>query len=163
MADYCTLFSDGISDITPEEEKWIARVLKNMNDVEVELPDDADQNDMDSWPHVEWLLGELGLVMAEQVDYWPNFEWEFENTPKGRNLWIYSDYSGDVEHVGFFVSAYLTKFHPELYWSMEYAFTCTKPIIGAFGGGGIFVTADEVKWFSPWAQIEAEKKKMEAQ
>ena len=40
---------------------------------------------------------------------------------------------------------------------MTYARTCSKPRVGEFGGGAVFVTADEVKWENAYDFVEEER------
>ena len=35
---------------------------------------------------------------------------------------------------------------PDQCWSLTYATTCSKPRLGEFGGGAVFVTADNIRW-----------------
>ena len=42
------------------------------------------------------------------------------------------------------VQKFLKRFRPDQWWSLTYAATCSKPRVGEFGGGAVFVTADEI-------------------
>ena len=52
----------------------------------------------------------------------------------------------DLERVAHFVQQFLKSFRPGDCWSLTYATTCSKPRVGEFGGGAVFVTAAEIKW-----------------
>src|ERR1700722_15164163 len=126
MAENYLLFSEQIVSITEEEEAWIRQVL----DVEDEK---------------SAVLKEAGLrVKAVDVDCWPGFEWDVRDA----ELWIYSEESGYIEHVGEFVRAFLSRFRRDDCWSLTWAAACSKPRIGEFYGGGLFVTAKNAKFFN---------------
>jgi hypothetical protein len=76
----------------------------------------------------------------------------------GRHLWIYAEEGGDVERVAHLVKKFLKKFRPGECWSLSYATTCSKPRVGEFGGGAVFVTADDVKWQSTYIFLCGEQK-----
>jgi hypothetical protein len=76
----------------------------------------------------------------------------------GRHLWIYAEEGGDVERVAHLVQKFLKKFRPEECWSLSYATTCSKPRVGEFGGGAVFVTAADIKWQSAYIFLCGEKK-----
>lgn len=53
----------------------------------------------------------------------------------GTELWIYDDDSGDPERVIEFVLLCAETFGLKGLWGFEYANTCSKPRLDAFGGG----------------------------
>jgi hypothetical protein len=55
------------------------------------------------------------------------------------------------------VQKFLKKFRPDQCWSLTYATTCSKPRAGEFGGGAVFVTADEIKWQNAYDFIEDQR------
>ena len=61
-------------------------------------------------------------------------------------MWLYAEEWGDVEHVACLVRQFLLRFRPDRCWSLTYSCTCSKLRVGEFGGGAVFVTADEVKY-----------------
>ncbi len=125
MADYYQMFSEVVPAITAEQRAWIERVL-------------GDEDDP------EFVLKESGFDMnAIDLDDWPGFEWEF-NTPENE-LWLHGDECGNVNHVGELIRAFLAQFAPDQCWQLTWAETCSKARVGAFGGGGLFVTARKVK------------------
>ncbi len=74
-----------------------------------------------------------------------DFEFAFQDEEDSRNLWLYADTHGDPEHVAWLVHKFLKRFHPDQCWSLTYANTCSKPKVGEFCGGAVFVTATEIK------------------
>ena len=46
--------------------------------------------------------------------------------------------------------------------TLTYATTCSKPRVGEFGGGAVFVTAHEIKWQNAYDFVEQERTAFEA-
>jgi hypothetical protein len=110
---------DEISDEAAADAEWVGpRFLK-------------DDKDCDS------SSGELG------------FDWSFDDdVPNGRNrdLWLYAEESGNPENAAEFVCKFLKRFRAGQSWSLTWATTCSKPRVGAFSGGAVFVTPDKIEW-----------------
>ena len=136
MADNYTLFSEVIPALTRKEQAWVRRVLGDGSDV---APSAAE-------------LSAAGIQLDSDDEDWPGFEWRIQE-PSWKDLWIYSEASGSVENVARFVQAFLKRFRPDDCWHMTWAETCSRPQIGEFGGGGIFVTAEGAEFYSAheWA------------
>jgi hypothetical protein len=133
MANNYQLFSDVIRRLTPEEQTWARLVLG------------SDQQDQGEHEPAS-VLKEAGLdVAAIDLDDWPGFQWEI--TEPECDLWLYAEECGNASHVGEFVRAFLSRFHPQDCWQLTWANTCSRPCIGEFGGGGLFVTARSVRFF----------------
>ena len=95
-----------------------------------------------------------------------DFAYKFHDDPDkggwGRHLWVYAEESGHPDNVAHLVQKFLTKFRPDQCWALTYAVTCSKPRAGEFGGGAVFVTADEIKWQNAYEFIEQERTAFEA-
>jgi hypothetical protein len=55
------------------------------------------------------------------------------------------------------VTKFLKEFRPDQCWSLTYATTCSKPRVGEFGGGAVFVTADAISWQNAYGFIEEQR------
>lgn len=72
-----------------------------------------------------------------------------------RLIWFHADEFGDIESVAEIVKKFLKAMRPNEYFMLTWACWCSKPRIGEFDGGAIFVTASEIKyhyvseWFNP--------------
>ena len=90
------------------------------------------------------------------------FEHEFSDDDKdgdwGRYVWLYAEEWADVERVAHLVQKFLKKFRPDQCWSLSWATTCSKPRVGEFGGGALFVTAGAVAWQNAYDFIEDQKR-----
>ena len=64
---------------------------------------------------------------------------------RDRTLWFCAEESGDPRAIAKFVRDFLKRFRPNDSFSLEYAFTCSKPRLDSFGGGAVFVTAVEIE------------------
>ena len=144
MADCYQLFSEIIPALTPEEQAWAERLLGCMKDHE---PDES----------TEKILKEAGVPLnAVCLDEWPGFQWQI--TRHDLDLWVYSEEYGNVSHAGEFARAFLARFRPADCWQLTWAETCSKPRIGEFGGGGLFVTASRVSYCVPHDWLRRRKK-----
>src|SRR5689334_18897111 len=117
MANNYTQFSEAIERITPEERSWIESQL-----------------DPDSWGEEppEW--------EAPLEEEYLSFEWSLDEIEG--SLWLYAEESGDPDEVARFVRAFLARFRPGDRFSLTYADSCSKPRLGEFSGGAVFVTRD---------------------
>lgn len=150
MADHYTQFSTLIGHLKKREEKWLEEFLRPPT---LELEDDALLK--------KWMAdrGHPYKELDEEPEFWPHFDWEFGTQGKGRcprYLWIYSTEAGNVDFVGYVVQEFLQKFRSNQCFSMEWASTCSKPLADGFGGGAIFVTADEVKYITTSSWVDGE-------
>ncbi|PWK56751.1 hypothetical protein [Roseicyclus mahoneyensis] len=107
MADYFTHFSCLIDVGSPDKA---ARALALFQELR-----EADQNADD--PEV------AGFSLTRQ------------DAPEGSTLWIHDDEHGDVEAVIRFVLRLAAELDLTGLWGFEYALTCSRPRLDAFGGG----------------------------
>ena len=73
-------------------------------------------------------------------------DWCFEatNYDSGIGIWIHSD-SGGEDAACHFVQHLLDKFGITETITFQWASTCTKPCLDAFGGGAVLITATDIK------------------
>jgi len=139
MADNYRLFSEVLPALDADQQAWAAKVLG------IEGGDPA-------------ALAAASIDSAGiDADDWPGFSWRVLH-PSG-DLLLYAEESGEVAHVAAFVRTFLARFRPADSWQMTWADTCSKPRVGEFSGGGVFVTAAGVRFLIPqdWLdQLQAE-------
>lgn len=58
-----------------------------------------------------------------------------QDAPEGSSLWIHDQDHGDVETVIRFVLRLAEEFDLTGLWGFQYALTCSRPRLDAFGGG----------------------------
>lgn len=160
MADNYLQFSEIIPKLNPEEEAWLKEQLQPIRVFgQKEYPEDAAPAELadtkPDWAGVRFLRDSgdcdpdcdvLGFEYAFHDDHEPN-GW-------GRHLWVYAEESGNPENVAWLVQKFLKTFRPDQCWSLTYAAICSRPRVGEFGGGAIFVTADEIKWQNAYDFVE---------
>lgn len=123
------------------------------------MPAELADTDPD-WSGVRFLRG--------KDDYNPawdalGFEHEFASDSDhhgdnwGRHLWVYAEESGNPDNVAHLVQKFLKACRPEQCWSLTYAATCSKPRVGEFEGGAVFVTADGFQHQNAYAFIEEQR------
>jgi hypothetical protein len=135
MANYNTQFSEEITDLTDAEREWIRNFLRD--------PYDLDEDEFD-----RWVLTAAEQLNIREPELWPCFGWEID----GRELWIHSDDGDDLENVVIFVQEFFKAYRPDAVWSLEWASTCSRPWIGAFGGGCVVVSATRQEWANTGSQ-----------
>lgn len=129
MADFYTRFSFMLPATTAQERAWVHDVL----DAAADYSSDND----DAVPAV--------LVEVFGCGYWSlGFSAELGND----GLWIYSEGCGDEDQVVAFVQHYLARFRANEVVGFEWASTCSRPCLDAFGGGAAVVSATEVTWLN---------------
>lgn len=84
-----------------------------------------------------------------------DFQWEIS----GNELWIYANEFGDLEQVAEFVHKYLLEFNKDEFWSLTFSETCSKPRIGEFSGGAIFVDKDGWEYHSAYQWVREQEQK----
>lgn len=62
-----------------------------------------------------------------------------------KTVWFHSE-NGNPDAVGNIVQRFLKAFRPAEFFSLTWAEYCSRPRIGEFNGGAIFVTANEIKF-----------------
>ena len=93
----------------------------------------------------QWLKEQLEIG-SEGFEVLYQFDTDDERDGWGRHLWFYAEEVGDPEQVACLVQKFLQRFRPDQYWALTFACTCSKPRVGAFAGGAVFVTANDIKW-----------------
>ena len=63
----------------------------------------------------------------------------------GHHLWLYTEEYGEPSRVAHLVQMFLSQFRPHECWSLTYATSCSKPRLGEFAGGALFVTAADIQ------------------
>ena len=144
MADHYLEFSEIIDNLTPEEAAWLEQQLGTVpnTDCPVFLVDcsDREPNDTDC-----------------------GFEHIFEEDDGRCRLWVGSDYGSNIDHVAYLAQKFLKRFRPDQCWSLTYAVTCSKLRAGEFGGGAVFVTADEIKYQDTHTFVEQQRTEFQLQ
>jgi hypothetical protein len=87
-----------------------------------------------------------GVEEGEDEANWPSFSWKIATHQLGEPLlWMYSEEFFTPDHVIAFVQTYLQQRNPRGVFTMTYACTCSKPVVGEFGGGWFAISANEYK------------------
>jgi hypothetical protein len=87
-------------------------------------------------------------------------DWMFEIIANDNGIWIHSQYGGQ-DAACVFIQHLLQKFAVAGGVAFEWSHDCSKPLVGAFGGGAAFVTANEIETFTTqeWlAEVTGQRK-----
>jgi hypothetical protein len=168
VADNYLQFSEVIANLTEQEEAWLKDQLQSVRVFgEKEYPEDAvptELADTDAdWSGVRFLHDK-----PDQDSQWDalGFEYSFHDDRGngghatdswGRHLWLYTEGWGDATNVAWLVQKFLKTFRPDECWSLTYATTCSKPRVGQFGGGAVFVTADTICCQNAYDFVEGQR------
>ncbi len=105
--------------------------------------------------HGTQVLDELGIETStleqDVIDQWPDFEHEVRDS----GVWLHSSDLADINHVAAFVQGYLRKFNPTGFFTLQWASTTSRPVLGGFGGGALVVTAQDIIQMSTTEAVEA--------
>ena len=107
MADYFTHFSCLIDVGSPDKAVRALALFQELRAAE----QDADEPDV------------------------AGFDLVHQDAPEGSSLWIHDDEHGDVEAVIRFVLRLAEELDLAGLWGFQYALTCSRPRLDAFGGG----------------------------
>jgi hypothetical protein len=155
MANNYLQFSEVIPHLTIEEERWLAAQLEiiHVYDGKEYLATDLPEALAAARP--EWCgcrayrdLDGFDPEMAEGA----GFDYEFDTDSSsydnwGRHLWVYAEEYGDLELLAHLVQQFLKRFRTQDSWTLGYACTCSKPRVGEFGGGAVYVDAEQILFF----------------
>ena len=156
MADNYTEFSEVIPKLNEKEEGWLKDQLEIVYVFgEKEYTDDTLPKDRSS-DDADW----VGCRVFRDVEDYEcdagadaGFQYEFcdsDDEDYGRHLWMYAQDWGYVDNAVQLVQKFLKTFRPDDCWSLAWATTCSKPKLGEFGGGAVFVTAKQVEHQDTW-------------
>jgi hypothetical protein len=169
MANNYMEFSEVLDALSPEQEQWLREqlttvyVFGDLEYAEEQLPAGIAPGAAD------WIGCRVYRDVPECAEYAtemdmerPGFEYAFADetgTPDGqqRYLWLHAGEWGYVDGLAHLVQKFLKCFRPEQCWSLTFATTCSKPRIGEFGGGAVFVTAEEIRWQNSYDFIEQQR------
>ena len=79
-------------------------------------------------------------------------DWSFHVDKNKSGIWIHSDTSG-ADAACDFVQHLLVRFGIEEPVGFEWANTCSKPYLDAYGGGAAIITASEIKCWTSFAWL----------
>jgi|ERR1700730_8543463 hypothetical protein len=78
-----------------------------------------------------------------------DFAYQFQEEGDGVSawtLWLHGEETLSPTLIRF-VQRFLVRHRPEQYLAISYAQTCSRPLVGEFGGGMVFITATEAVWW----------------
>lgn len=87
---------------------------------------------------IQWLENEL----ARASDGCPACD--FNRQADG--VWIYSEDNADIEALVKVVCEFQQRYPTHEPWGFTWAYTCSKPRVDNFGGGGVVIYEGEAEW-----------------
>jgi len=146
MANYYTNFSESIANLTPEEKVWVEKELT----APTEYKEYTSNGVVAAEAFLQQWLKDHPLTDEDEHEYWPNFSWSLEDG----DLWIFADENGCVDHVGIFVRRFLARWRPDDVFSLTWADTCSSLRLGAFSGGWLVVSKNEIVHGNAYCEAE---------
>lgn len=107
----------------------------------------------------QWLREKYEAGYSED-DSGVRFEINFElDLDQSKAAWFHSEDGGDIAVVADFVTEFIDKFRPNEIVVIEWADTCSKPVVGGFGGGAVVISKEGQEWLGTyaWANETVEK------
>ena len=104
---------------------------------------------VDNQEQCDWIMAKLSDVdedvwIASEIYPVTGGGWYLENCPLG--VFVGDSEGGDIDRLVEIVAEYQTTFNIKRCWGMEWAFTCSKLRVDAFGGGAAFVAGGVVQY-----------------
>ena len=157
MANHYTQFSQSLAIKSPTEEQWLREQLAlvyltashKLFPAETPQLKECDEP-YEEMPRFQAEAVQRGVTECS-LDFF-GFSWDIQKDDGGTSLWIYAEESGDVEQVAYFVQLFLKQFAPDSWWTLTWANTCNRMLVGQFSGGAVLVTAretffnDSIRW-----------------
>ena len=147
MADHFTQFSFVIQ-VTPEQGGW----LTQMHGLATTLIDRAEDGGAGEKLEGPEDVVSAALRLAEGRDCCPDIEVVHEAAETGSRFG--SEISGDVDYTADLVQAFLRRFDLDVVVAFEWSYSCSKPQVGAFGGGAVVISRRNVDWFNTATLVE---------
>ena len=151
MADYFTQFSFVIP-VTPEQGNWFTQVHSLAAEL-IGHTEDGEARENIKGPQ-DVVLAALGL--AEKRDGDPCLQVVYDD--KEGTVWVGSEDSGDVDYTADLVQAFLRRFDLDRVISFQWANTCSKPRLDAFGGGAVVISRRNADWLNTGTFVETAAK-----
>ena len=138
MADYYTQFSFRVS-VPGRQIAWLERLHETCLD----LAENGDDAELWRRPTLDAeesrLISAATYVLARCDGYGYGNRIYFQSETDGSWI-IYADEQGDPLCMGRMLQEMLCRFESDACITFTYAKTCSKPRVGAFGGGAVLVT-----------------------
>jgi hypothetical protein len=147
MANNYLQFSEIIPHLSNEEAKWCEDRLDHLRSLFAGKlnPDETDPV-LRPLPEDEPYDTD-GCLFEGSVSLQPHKDW-------GQHLWLYAEEGCEPETLALFVQEFLRRFRPLGSFRFSWSATCSKPRVGAFGGGAGFVTAEQIEYFATGAWLD---------
>lgn len=151
MANNYMQFSEIIQALSEEEAAWVNQVCG------------LDASRDEDLQKICRLLGlDENTYGAEALQAWPDFGCDVEVRQPGPNdLWLYSEEYANIDHLIWFVQAFLRKFRPNMVFTCSGADTCSKLRVGEFGGWWVAISANEMQSGSTYAAAKLAAAKLQ--
>lgn len=98
-------------------------------------------------PEQLWLLAQLDAQDTSAEDGGPYCQ--YEHMPKDQAVWVYSEESGNIDGLADLVARFQTRFTSDTPWILEWANTCSRPILDSFSGGAVVVYKGTIHGICP--------------
>lgn len=137
MADNYTLFSELFEITSKKEEAWFIRHL-TFKDEMLSSSEHVNEDGEPITSEARLFMRTAGEVGEEEYDFF----WSIKRNPRG--VWFKADESGSPYQVACVVHEFLKEFNSDRKFIVHFAFTCSKPRAGEFGGGMMVATKEGV-------------------
>jgi|GEM_PF-1964064 len=164
MANNYLEFAEVLPNLTAEEEAWLKHQLERVIVAPdgQEYPKDAPEAAEVDEPVFEGprAFRDFPHFMDICYDGVPEFQYSFDDPanasedPWGRHLFLYAEEAGQPDQPAHLVQKFLRRFRPNDHWTLGYACWSDACVVGEFGGGALFVTADRTQSMNTFDFVE---------
>jgi len=160
MANNYLNFSEVLTDLDKEDVEWLEEQLNFFG----RYHDECAAHDLDFEDHPNFAEAEhrYNMYNMEWDEEGFDFTWKFELADSGekgkRQLWVYSDDSGNVEQIATLMHEFLKARQPDGCFHLSYSLSCSRPRVGEFGGGAFFATAEGIEWMETYSWIDSRRR-----
>jgi len=152
MADNYCHFSEVISFENEGDRDWVKEHLEFYRKFQVQNDgNDLDFEEQPGFKEFDALCEIYGLE-------WDCEALDFEYDLSADDVHIYSEGFGNVDHAIVFMQEFLRQRDPEGILHLTWAFTCSKPRPGEFGGGAAFITAEKMEIIDLYEWVDKKRK-----
>lgn len=161
MANNYLQFSEVLPDLAPDQLEWLRIEFSGPP-----FPDLTDIGEQEAFAR-QWFV-ERGFTdpgshgsFYDMAGCWPGFEYQLRDGADIGELWVYAGEFAELDQLADIIQRFLRRFQPDGCFGLTWAETCSKPRVGEFGGGAVFVTAKSVKWMSTGEFIVEQRRRFE--
>jgi len=151
MANYYTQMS---IELKPSSEWDIRDIDRILLAIEEENLEQAPE-----WYQADHQSIQEGIEFSTYIENYLEGSGSINHTISDSGLWIYSEESANITHIVHAIHQTMNHYNTPGYVAFEWSYSASKPMLDAFGGGAVFISAEECLYHTTgnwlWETIKA--------